>query len=98
MSYYDPRIYNFHNLEVDDKLVILDMLRLVDSVKNLMKSYEPENEMSHLEKNFYETANFVSDQILQTLNNGIIEYIVKYMEPYEDNVEEMDIDDYFYGI
>lgn len=98
MSYYDPRIYNYLNLNSEDQIIVQQMVYLVDAVKLSKEAYDTEINTSYLEKIFNETAVEVIDKIIQLMINAIIEFIVNRIDTYDSDIEEIDTDNYLYGI
>lgn len=98
MSYYDPRIYNYLNLNSEDQTIVQHMVYLVDAVKVSKEDYDTDLNTSYLEKIFNETAVEVLDETIQLMINEIIEFIVSRIDNYDSNIEEIDTDNYLYGI
>lgn len=98
MSYYNPRTYNYSNLTTEDQIIVQHMIYLVDAVKVSKEDYDTDLDTSHLEKIFNETAVEVIDETIQLMINEIIEFIVSRIDNYDSNIEEIDTDNYLYGI
>ena len=98
MSYYDPRIYNYLNLNSEDQIIVQHMVYLVDAVKVSKEDYDTELNTSYLEKIFNETAVEVIDETIQLMINAIIEFIVSRIDNYDSDIEKIDTDNYLYGI
>ena len=98
MSYYNPRTYNYSNLITEDQIIVQHMIYLVDAVKVSKEDYDTDLDTSHLEKIFNETAVEVIDETIQLMINEIIEFIVSRIDNYNGDIEEIDTDNYLYGI
>lgn len=98
MSYYNPRTYNYSNLITEDQMIVQHMIYLVDAVKVSKEDYDTDLDTSHLEKIFNETAVEVIDETIQLMINEIIEFIVSRIDNYNGDIEEIDTDNYLYGI
>ena len=98
MSYYNPRTYNYSNLTTEDQIIVQHMIYLVDAVKVSKEDYDTDLDTSHLKKIFNETAVEVIDETIQLMINEIIEFIVSRIDNYNGDIEEIDTDNYLYGI
>ena len=98
MSYYNPRVYNYSNLNSTDQLIVRNDLYIIESIKNMKYDYDTDMNTSSLERIFNETANEVIDEVIECINYDIVEFIVASIDDYDHDVEEYDTDNYLYGI
>ena len=98
MSHYNPRVYNYKNLNDEDKRMVKGFIYMMNSVENMKEDFELDIEIEFLKKPFYQTAEFVINQAMQHMTNDIVEFIVSRIDSYDGEVEEYDTDDYLYGL
>ena len=97
MTYFNPRIYNYHNLKEEDKKVVDGMIYLVDSLENMEADYLGYEDETTMEKIQNEIALETLQEAQERLKYDIAEFMVAMIENYDEDVEEIDTDNYFYG-
>lgn len=95
---YNPRIYNYSNLKKEDQIIVDYMIYLTDSIEEMKYDYDTDMNTSHLEKIFNETAVEVVDEVIERVIEEILEFIVSTIENYDEDIEEIDTDDFLYGM
>lgn len=96
MTYYNPRIYNYSNLHDEDKREFKMIMYFINSIDNIIADYEVEEE-TLIEKAVNEIKLATLNEVKERLENELLEYIVSVMDNYDEDVKEIDTDDYFYG-
>lgn len=97
MTYFNPRIYNYHNLNDEDRYVVNAMIYLVESLESAEADYDLYDNETTLDKINSEIVIETLQEAQERLKNDIVEYMVTRIEKYEDDVAEIDTDDYFIG-
>lgn len=99
MSRYNPRIYNFANLKVIDKVAISSILLCVDELENAKEEYARLGNDSSRTMNIieYECKQEAAEECAENLRIVAINTIISLIDGYEEDVEEIDTDDFFYG-
>lgn len=97
MTYFNPRIYNYHNLNDEDRYVVNAMIYLVESLECAEADCEYYDDETILDKIKSEIVVETLQEAQERLKNDIIEYMVTRIDEYEDDVVEIDTDDYFIG-
>ena len=97
---YNTRIYNYANLHSDDKQIIQAQLLMLESVEDTITNYTYAKETS---TNTLETISFEEginalEEAKRNMYNDIVEYMIFAIDSYEDEVNEIDTSDPFYGL
>lgn len=99
MSYYNPKIYNYSNLHEEDKEKVKVIKQIfIDPLESpLDLDFEQE---TILEKMKTEIRTQAFEDAQQLLYDQLIEYMVCLIDSYEQDepIDEIDTDDYFYGL
>jgi len=98
MSKYNPRIYNYYNLKEEDKTYINAKAEVISSLEAEQHEYFYIGEPTVLEKMFVETAQEVLNHVKKSLIRDLVEFIVVTIDSYEEDVEEIETSDFFYGM
>lgn len=96
MTYFNPRIYNYHNLKKRDKNVVDGMVYLIDSLENMEADHVGYEDETTLDKIQNEIALETLREAQERLKCDIVEFMVSMIETYDEEVEEIDTDNYFY--
>lgn len=97
MSYYNPKIYNYANLNDTDRERFYCMMLMYSTIDDMKPDYEGDELTTTLEKVFCETALEVLDNVKSNLLSTLIEFIVVSIDSYSTDVYEQDTNDYFFG-
>lgn len=97
MSYYNPKIYNYANLNDTDRERFYCMMFMYSTIDDMKPDYEGDELTTTLEKVFCETALDVLDNVKSNLLSTLIEFIVVSIDSYSTDVYEQDTNDYFFG-
>lgn len=97
MSYYNPKVYNYSNLDNENKFVIDRMIDMVDVVENQIDYLETQETDSIIRKAMNEIKIDCLKDTLNKMKLDIIEMIVGLIENQEEDVVEKDTNDYFFG-
>lgn len=97
---YNTRIYNYANLHLEDKQIIQAQLLMLESVEDTITNYTYAKETS---TNTLETISFEEginalEEAKRNMYNDIVEYMIFAIDSYEDEVNEIDTSDPFYGL
>ena len=95
----DPRIYNFKNLKLEDQVVVASQFKIFLLVKKEKEDLkETADKQNSLTKFFYEVAIEELDEVEEKIKDTIIQTIISFIENYDYFVNELETDDYFYGL
>ena len=95
----DPRIYNFKNLKLEDKVVVASQFKIFLLVKKEKEDLkETADKQNSLTKFLYEVAIEELDEVEEKIKVTIIQTIISFIENYDYFVKELETDDYFYGL
>lgn len=94
------RIYNYANLHSKDKQIVQAQLLMLESVEDTITNYTYAKETS---TNTLETISFEEginalEEAKRNMYNDIVEYMIFAIDSYEDEVNEIDTSDPFYGL
>ncbi len=97
---YNNRIYNYANLHSEDKQIVQAQLLMLESVEDTITNYTYAKETS---TNILETISFEEginalEEAKRNMYNDIVEYMIFAIDSYEDEVNEIDTSDPFYGL
>ena len=97
---YNNRIYNYANLHSEDKQIVQAQLLMLESVEDTITNYTYTKETS---TNILETISFEEginalEEAKRNMYNDIVEYMIFAIDSYEDEVNEIDTSDPFYGL
>lgn len=97
---YNTRIYNYANLHSKDKQIVQAQLLMLESVEDTITNYTYAKETS---TNTLETISFEEginalEEAKRNMYNDIVEYMIFAIDSYEDEVNEIDTSDPFYGL
>ena len=97
---YNTRIYNYANLHSEDKQIVQAQLLMLESVEDTITNYTYAKETS---TNTLETISFEErinalEEAKRNMYNDIVEYMIFAIDSYEDEVNEIDTSDPFYGL
>lgn len=97
---YNTRIYNYANLRSEDKQIVQAQLLMLESVEDTITNYTYAKETS---TNTLETISFEEginalEEAKRNMYNDIVEYMIFAIDSYEDEVNEIDTRDPFYGL
>ena len=97
---YSTRIYNYANLHSKDKQIVQAQLLMLESVEDTITNYTYAKETS---TNTLETISFEEginalEEAKRNMYNDIVEYMIFAIDSYEDEVNEIDTSDPFYGL
>lgn len=99
MSYYNPKIYNYSNLHEEDKEKVKVIKQIfIDPLESpLDLDFEQE---TILEKMKAEIRAEAFEDAQGMLYDQLVEYIVYLIDSYKQDepIDEIDTDDYFYGL
>lgn len=99
MNNLDPTIYNFKNLNIDDKKVIkakYEILELINKEKEELK--DDSIKQSSLNKFLYDITIEELELLQEKVTKNIIDLIVTFIDNYDHYVKEQNTDNYFYGL
>lgn len=97
MTYFNPRIYNYHNLNDEDRYVVNGMIYLVESLECAQADYDLYDNETTLDKIHSEIVIETLQEAQERLKNDIVEFMVTQIDNYKDDVAEIDTNDYFIG-
>lgn len=97
---YNTRIYNYANLHSKYKQIVQAQLLMLESVEDTITNYTYAKETS---TNTLETISFEEGinalkEAKRNMYNDIVEYMIFAIDSYEDEVNEIDTSDPFYGL
>ena len=97
---YNTRIYNYANLHSDDKQIVQAQLLMFETIEDLITEYMYSKEActNALESISYEEGIKALEEAKEKMFSDIIEYMVFAIENYEENVNEIEAKDPFYGL
>lgn len=97
---YNTKVFNYSNLTEDDKQIVVAQLLMLDSIENVITEYTFSNEAAdnQLERISYQEGIKALIEAKQSMYDDIIEWMVFAIEGYEHEIEEVDTDDFFYGL
>ena len=97
---YNTRIYNYANLHSDDKQIVQAQLLMFETIEDLITEYTYSKEActNVLESISYEEGIKALEEAKEKMFSDIIEYMVFAIENYEENVNEIETKDPFYGL
>ena len=93
---YNTRIYNYANLHSKDKQIVQAQLLMLESVEDT--TYAKETSTNTLETIFFEEGINALEEAKRNMYNDIVEYMIFAIDSYEDEVNEIDTSDPFYGL
>lgn len=101
MTWYNPKIYNYKNLKEKDQNTFNDMIFfMVNEVENKLAYYDSEARNERLTIKTQLEAEIkveVVSEVLRELQAQLVEYLVNIIDNYEEDIEEIETDDYFIG-
>lgn len=97
---YNTRIYNYANLHSKDKQIVQAQLLMLESVEDTITNYTYAKETSTntLETISFEEGIHALEEAKRNMYNDIVEYMIFAIDSYEDEVNEIDTSDPFYGL
>ena len=97
---YNTRIYNYANLDKDDKHAVQAQLLLFECIETQITeyTYSKEDAENLLEQISYEEGLHALQEAQQNVYNEILDFMQFAIESYERPVSEIDTDDPFYGL
>lgn len=97
---YNTRIYNYANLHSEDKQIVQAQLLMLESVEDTITNYTYAKETSTniLESISLEEGIHALEEAKRNMYNDIVEYMIFAIDSYEDEVNEIDTSDPFYGL
>ena len=97
---YNTRIYNYANLHLEDKQIIQAQLLMLESVEDTITNYTYAKETSTntLETISFEEGIHALEEAKEKMYSDIVEYMVFAIEGYEEDVNEVDTNNPFYGL
>ena len=97
---YNTRIYNYGNLHLEDKQIVQAQLLMLESVEDTITNYTYAKETSTntLETISFEEGIHALEEAKQNMYNDIVEYMIFAIDSYEDEVNEIDTSNPFYGL
>lgn len=98
MAHYNPKIYNFSNLENKDKNIILAMLWSLETLEALEFDYKDDGKSTTLEKIRSEIARDVLAEAEERIVSDAVQVMVSMIDRYDQDVDEIDTTDYLYGL
>ena len=92
--------YNYKNLHTDDKQIVQAQLLMFETIEDLITEYTYSKEActNTLESISYEEGIKALEDAKEKMYNDIVEYMVFAIEGYEEDVNEVDTNDPFYGL
>ena len=100
MSYFNPKIYNYSNLNESDRLLINCMLMCANELDSVVGDFEcdlADEESSILDKIKAENGIEALQIGQQAILHHIVETMVAIIDNYEHDIPEIDTNDYFCG-
>lgn len=94
----NARIYNYSNLQEEDKRIVESNLELISTVDSLKTDISKRSNMGILEEKMYEASNETLRIVKKELMEKVIQFIAESIEQYQTDVNEIDTDDYLYGL
>ena len=97
---YNTKIYNYKNLHTDDKQIVQAQLLMFETIEDLITEYTYSKEActNTLETISYEEGIKALEDAKEKMYSDIVEYMVFAIEGYEEDVNEVDTNDPFYGL
>lgn len=97
---YNTKFFNYSNLIDEDKQIVVAQLLMLDSIEEVITEYTFSKDSSDnlLENITYQEGIKALIEAKQAMYDDIIEWMVIAIESYEHEVEEVDTDDFFYGL
>ncbi len=97
---YNTKFFNYSNLIDEDKQIVVAQLLMLDSVEEVISEYTFSKGSSDnlLENISYQERIKALIEAKQAMYDDIIEWMIIAIEGYEHEVEEVDTDDFFYGL
>ena len=97
---YNTRIYNYSNLKSEDKQIVQAQLLMFETVEDTITEYMYRRESSTniLDAVSYEEGINALEEAKRNMYNDIVEYMIFAIDSYEDEVNEIDTSDPFYGL
>ena len=97
---YNTKIFNYSNLTEEDKQIVTAQLLMLDSIEEVITEYTFSNEVADtlLESISYQEGIKALIEAKQAMYDDIIDWMVFAIEGYEHEVEEIDTNDFFYGL
>ena len=97
---YNTKIYNYKNLHTDDKQIVQAQLLMFETIEDLITEYTYSKEActNTLETISYEEGTKDLEDAKEKMYSDIVEYMVFTIEGYEEDVNEVDTNDPFYGL
>ncbi len=97
---YNTKFFNYSNLIDEDKQIVVAQLLMLDSIEEVITEYTFSKDSSDnlLENISYQEGIKALIEAKQAMYDDIIEWMVFAIEGYEHEVEEVDTDDFFYGL
>lgn len=97
---YNTKIYNYANLHLEDKQIVQAQLLMLESVEDTITNYTYGKETSTniLESISLEEGIHALEEAKQNMYNDIVEYMIFAIDSYEDEVNEIDTSNPFYGL
>jgi len=97
---YNTKIFNYSNLTEEDKQIVTAQLLMLDSIEEVITEYTFSNEAADtlLESISYQEGIKALIEAKQAMYDDIIDWMVFAIEGYEHEVEEIDTNDFFYGL
>lgn len=98
MSYYDPKIYNFANLDEGDKQEITCMLEMTrNALANAYFNDDFDLEKEPLAKIIKEIQKETLMKAWNMYLCSIVDLMVSFIDDYDHDVPSRDADNYFFG-
>lgn len=99
MNNIDPTIYNFKNLNKDDKKVIAAKYKILDLINKEKEELKEDSiKQSSLNKFLYDITIEELELLNEKVTKDIVESIVTFIDNYDYFVKEQNTEDYFYGL
>lgn len=97
---YNTKIFNYSNLTEEDKQIVTAQLLMLDSIEEVITEYTFSNEVADtfLESISYQEGIKALIEAKQAMYDDIIDWMVFAIEGYEHEVDEIDTNDFFYGL
>lgn len=93
----DARIYNYLNLNEEDKKIFRSNFELIESLNELKDEYKLKNPTA-LESLFSDTAARVLSDVQNQLMSKLIISLKSTVDGYDYDADERDTNDYLYGM
>lgn len=98
MSFYNPKIYNYKNLIKDDKCIVDAIAMCIQGLEDMKCDYAIRKDKKMiLEQIESEIALETLDRAIERQCMDLIELMVSWIDAYEQDVEEIETDNYFEG-